>query len=92
MGMDELRSKIDEIDDGLIRLFERRMDLSAEIAAYKRRNGIPVHDPARERGILEALTAKVGKGRGPYVAELYALIFRLSRAEQERTIDAEVGG
>ena len=47
MELQELRSKIDEIDAQLTRLFEARMDVAAEIGAWKRENHMPVLDTAR---------------------------------------------
>ena len=49
MNLNDLRGKIDKIDDELIRLFEQRMDVSAEIAGFKKQKNIAVYDPARER-------------------------------------------
>jgi len=58
MDLQELRKKIDEVDDDLVRLFQQRMDVSAEIARYKKENNLPVHDPAREREKLYKLSFK----------------------------------
>ena len=35
MNLDELRLEIDKIDDELIKLFEKRMEVSAKIGEYK---------------------------------------------------------
>ena len=90
MDLQELRKKIDEIDNSLIDLFERRMALSAEIARYKQEHNLPVYDPVREREILEKLAGKVKGGRGESITALYSLLFELSRAEQEKIINPEV--
>ena len=87
MDLQELRIQIDTIDGELIRLFERRMDVSAEIAGYKMRHGLPVHDPEREKQKLCDLTQKTADRYKPYIAGLYSLIFELSRAEQEKLIN-----
>jgi chorismate mutase / prephenate dehydratase len=87
MDLQELRKKIDEIDDGLVRLFQERMDVSAEIARYKKENNIPVHDPAREREKLYNLSFKTNPGRESYITALYYLLFELSRADQERILN-----
>jgi len=90
MDIKELRDRIDEIDDGLLELFRRRMDVSAEIALYKRRNGMPVRDPAREGQILQSLSQKVAKERESAVIALFSLLFELSRAEQEKLLNTGV--
>ena len=87
MDMQELRQRIDEIDNGLVDLFQRRMDVSAEIALYKQENNIPIHDPARERQKLYELSDKVKEDRQAYVTALYSLLFELSRADQERILN-----
>ncbi|MBQ2720656.1 MAG: chorismate mutase, partial [Clostridia bacterium] len=42
MDLSEIRKKIDEIDSKLLPLFLERMNLSAEVAAYKKANNLPV--------------------------------------------------
>ena len=86
MDIQELRKRIDKIDDALIELFQQRMDVSAEIAQYKKENNLPVHDPVREQQKLHDVSQKVKKGREAYVTALYTLLFELSRAEQERLL------
>ena len=87
MGLQDLRKKIDEIDDDLTALFFRRMDISAEIALYKKQNDLPVFDPEREKRKLSEISAKAPDGRKVYIQALYSLIFELSRAEQDKIIN-----
>jgi len=89
MDLQYLRCKIDVIDDELIRLFQQRMDVSAEIARYKRNHNIPVYDPEREQQKLNDLSHKAGEGYESYVVALYSMLFELSRAEQERILNSE---
>ena len=49
MDLQELRSQIDEIDDELVALFGKRMDVAAQIADYKKEHNLPIYHPARER-------------------------------------------
>ena len=90
MDIQELRDRIDEIDNDLLKLFQQRMDVSADIAMYKKQYNMPVHDPVRERQILHNLSQKAGKGRESAVIALYSLLFELSRAEQEKIMNPEV--
>jgi chorismate mutase/prephenate dehydratase len=87
MDLQTLRKQIDEIDGGLLELFQRRMDVSADIARYKQEANLPVYDPARERQKLYDLAQGAQTGRESYVTALYALLFSLSRAEQERILN-----
>jgi len=90
MELHDLRSRIDEIDDELVSLFQKRMDISAEVARYKLEHDMPVYDPVREREILDKLSCRVGEERKSSITALYSLLFELSRAEQDRILDAEV--
>lgn len=90
MNLDELRTEIDKIDDEMIKLFEQRMELAAQIAAYKQENGLAVYDPKREREKLRELAAKLPEDKQEYVYCLYSLIFELSRCSQNRIIN--IGG
>lgn len=89
MDLQNLRGQIDKIDDELIRLFEQRMDVSTEIAQYKKQHNIPVYDPERERQKLYDITGKAGEKRTAYITALYSLMFELSRTEQERILHPE---
>ena len=49
MDITELRQQIDGIDDQLVALFGQRMDVAAQIAAYKQEHNRPILGPGRER-------------------------------------------
>ena len=84
MNLDTLRQEIDEIDQQLVDLFCRRMDVSRRVAEYKKANGLPVYVPAREQAILEKLGHMAGEDFGPSVQALYGHIFEISRAYQHK--------
>ena len=90
MDLQDLRRKIDKIDDELIRLFEQRMNIAAEIAEYKKENNLPVFDPVREEQKLNELSGKAEERNKKYITALYSLIFELSRIEQERILNSGV--
>ena len=82
MDLQDIRQNIDAIDDELVQLFVRRMDCSREVALAKQQTSKPIRDHARERAIVNRLTAAAGDGLAPYVRALYAQIFDLSRSYQ----------
>ena len=45
MELNELRGQIDQIDDQLVKLFVERMNLSAQVADYKKANHLPIYVP-----------------------------------------------
>ena len=50
--LQDSRKEIDIIDEQIIRLFEKRMDICKDVAAYKLHTGKPVLDRKRELGEL----------------------------------------
>ena len=48
MELTELRKQIDEIDEQIVALYEKRMDISSQVADYKIATGKKVFDKARE--------------------------------------------
>lgn len=84
MELTELRKQIDEIDDQLVRLFCQRMDISAQVADYKKEHNLPILVPARERTILQEVAQKSGPELANYTRALYAMIFELSRSYQSK--------
>ena len=89
MELTQLRDKIDKIDRELVALFEERMSVSAEVAEYKRRTGMPVLDAERESVLLGKIAELSGEQLEEYTLALYATILELSRSYQQRTLEAE---
>ena len=84
MEINELRSQIDSIDDELVKLFCRRMQVAEQIAEYKRQNNLPILVPAREREKLQDISSKAGNDMANYTRVLYSMIFELSRGYQSK--------
>ena len=84
MDLNELRSQIDTIDDQLVQLFCRRMEVAEQIADYKRQNNLPILVPAREREKLQDVASKAGPEMANYTRVLYSMIFELSRSHQSK--------
>ncbi len=84
MELNELRAQINEIDDELVKLFVKRMDISAQVADYKKANHLPIHVPAREREILQDVAEKAGADMANYTRVLYSMLFELSRSYQTK--------
>lgn len=84
MDLQDYRRELDGIDSELLRLFTERMEISAQIADYKRAHGLRVVDIYREAAMLERLEGRMPEGLKGYVTALYSTILELSRARQER--------
>lgn len=88
MNLQELRTSIDQIDKSLLSLFAQRMDLSAQVAAFKKEHNLPVLDAGREQAKLDAVAAQLPEELQEYGLSLYSLLFELSRARQNSLLDA----
>src|SRR5690606_7700739 len=87
MSLEIHRKRIDEIDEKLTQLFLERMQVSADIAAYKKEKGLPIRDPEREREKLASVMEKASPEMQPYMRTLYLTLFELGRAHQHRLCD-----
>ena len=84
--MDELlklRNEIDEIDDELIPLLLRRLEVSKEVAKYKIEHNMPVLNVEREQEILNDVAEKCGE-QGEAVKTIISAAMDASRALQHK--------
>ena len=84
MDIHELRNEIDKVDSQLVNLFVERMNLSAQIADYKKDNKLPIYVPSREREKLQEVANQAGADMDNYTRVLYSMIFELSRSYQSK--------
>ena len=84
MDLQDYRKEIDAIDDELVRLFSKRMDVAARIADYKKAENLPIFVPAREREKLTDVSQKAGPEMANYTRVLYSMLFELSRSYQSK--------
>jgi chorismate mutase len=55
VDIDELRKRIDLMDDVLLRVFNERARIALEIGRVKKGLGLPVFDPGREKRIFSRM-------------------------------------
>ncbi|MDY3006386.1 shikimate kinase [Anaerococcus porci] len=79
----DIRFDIDKVDEKLIKLLEKRFDLSKEVSLYKKENNKPIFDKERENEILKNLE-KENKKYGPYFREIYKTIMEQSKNLQKK--------
>lgn len=84
MDLKQLRNEIDGIDDELVTLFVRRMEIAAQIAQYKIDRNLPVYVPTREQEKLIDVAEKAGPDMANYTQSLYRTLFELSRDYQTK--------
>jgi chorismate mutase / prephenate dehydratase len=69
----ELRKKIDELDDRLLDLLNERARIVIEIGNIKKNEKLDFHSPSREREILERLTTR---NKGPFPQDTLKAVYR----------------
>jgi chorismate mutase/prephenate dehydratase len=92
MDLLQLRDELDIIDKQIVELYEKRMEVCGQVAAYKIENGKRVFDKEREKKKLDtvaALTHNEFNARG--VRDLFEQIMSISRKLQYQMIAQNKG-
>lgn len=94
MGMNEmtdllvLRDEIDKIDKQIVELFEKRMEISVQVAEYKINTGKKVFDKEREVSKLNTLQGLAHSSFNKHgVKELFQQIMAMSRKLQYQLLE-----
>lgn len=90
-NLEAIRNEINAIDDGLIKLFVRRMEAAEKVAEVKRSSAAPVLDPARERAILSKVAKAVGPDFENEARLLFTTLMSMSRGRQRAELAANGG-
>ncbi|WP_314006342.1 chorismate mutase [uncultured Streptococcus sp.] len=87
MDLDIIRHEIDQVDDQIVHLLEKRMHLVEGVVAVKKASGKQILDTKREELIFERVRNKVEDNRyqEPIVA-IFSDILKRSRAYQDKHI------
>ncbi len=87
MDISEVRKQLDECDSEIVKLFEKRMQLSEEVAAAKLESGKGVLDKDREKAKLAKVSAMVsGELNEEGVRELFRLLMSMSKKLQYKKL------
>ena len=83
MDLMDLRARIDDIDRQIVELYERRMDISRQVAEYKMETGKKVFDKEREEEKLRKVKSMTHNGFNSHgIGELFEQIMSMSRKLQ----------
>ena len=80
LSIEELRSRIDVIDEQLVRLLNVRVACAVEVGRLKHEAGLPIYQPEREAQVLARVRESAANLAGPLTADAVVRIF-------ERIID-----
>lgn len=85
--LQKIRQEIDRIDEELAALFAARMRASAEAAAYKTAQGLPLFDEDREAVVLSHWTVDLPADLRPYGEAWARQLLELSKQYQRHLTD-----
>ncbi|MBI3329421.1 MAG: chorismate mutase [Nitrospinae bacterium] len=85
-NIDDVRHRIDSIDDELLRLFNERARLAVQIGELKKALGLPIHIPSREEQILMRVQRD---NPGPLSPEAIARLYQQLIEESRNLEDVE---
>jgi chorismate mutase len=99
MTIEELRSRIDVIDEQLVRLLNVRVACAVEVGRLKHEAGVPIYQPDREAQVLASVRKSATDLAGPLTAEAVVRIFervidearRAERAASEQRDSSTIG-
>lgn len=86
-NLDEIRAKMDRLDDDILSRFLERMKLSEQVAEYKAERNMPVEDTQREYEIVEHVSQCSGEF-SVYTTALFRSMLELSKDYQETWVKA----
>jgi chorismate mutase len=88
MRIEELRAEIDDIDEALIRLLNRRARTAREVGMLKRTAKLPLCDVDRERDVLiKVCHANAGPLHDEAITKLFRRIIRESRRVEAQVVE-----
>ena len=84
LTIEELRGRIDVIDDQLVRLLNVRVACAVEIGRLKHDQGVPIYQPDREKQVLAQVRQSAVQLAGPLNADAVVRIFERVMDEARR--------
>lgn len=83
LNLDEIRKEISDINDNMLSLFIKRMELSAKVAEYKKAHDLPTLDRKREEAILQKVADSTPEEYREYALNLFKYLIYLSKEYQD---------
>lgn len=90
--LDEARKNINEIDEEIAQLFEKRMMVVEDVIAYKIENDLPIFDESREKEVIKRNVEKLNnKELRPYYEEYLQMMMDISKKYQKDILNKKKG-
>ena len=88
MDLQDIRIEINQIDDEMRQLFEKRMILVAKVAEYKMAHNMEVFDEKREKEVIDNNTNKLKNDQlKPYYFDYIVALMDISKRYQKQLIN-----
>ena len=79
----KLRQEIDKLDEDIIQLLKKRMNLSKEVGQLKEKLKLPVEDKTREQEIIDRLIQQAGRNLSEeQLMRIFTAVFTSSKQIQ----------
>jgi chorismate mutase-like protein len=83
MDIADWRTRIDELDEQIVKLLNERAACAVAIGDLKRQNGAAIYEPQRERQVIEhARRANPGPLAGEQIQDIYERVMDVMRSLQ----------
>lgn len=82
--LSHLRKEIDEVDDVLIELLKKRIEISKKIGRIKKNNGLEIYDSKRESEIILRYTKNEDDENKKYIESFLKNIMNISKEVQNK--------
>ena len=81
--LEELRKRIDGVDEQICALLKERFDLVKEVGEAKKNLGVNVENKDREQEVIEAVRNRLPEELKDYAEEIYRTIIKVSKEYQK---------
>ena len=90
-SLEALREEINRIDEDIIGLLSRRMEVVKKIAALKKDKGVPVEDRDREKTLFLKLEREARRNNinEKFVSEVFGVIVSQSKLIQNKILEEQ---
>jgi monofunctional chorismate mutase len=83
--LEQLRKEIDQIDEKMVELFEKRIEIVLKIGEYKRERNLPVRDENREVKLMEKVKSCLkDKSREQELIKFFNSLLEISKEVQSK--------
>lgn len=87
--LNELRAEIDKIDNDILELFSKRMEVVKKVGEYKIEHNLPILNSKRENEVLEKCSKLLMDDIRVYGEEFMNDLMAISRKYQKQLFDIE---